>query len=143
MQGHVDTVAGVTLSGGSITGYAGSIITIGDASLGIRSTEQSVIDSSQLSLPNQTTVEVANGRLDINADITSGGIVFQGGGILSLNGTNSFNGGTTIGGGALFAGDSGLGTGDVHFNGGKLVATTPLSAPVAAFTPTAVFRDLV
>ena len=147
LQGFSETVAGLTVNGGSVTIGAGTLSVGGSASmtagnissagagsfvlngnLTINTSASAATISNNLGLgANTRTFTVADGAaandLDITAVVSNGGILKTGAGLLRLAGNNTFASGLNVNGGTLVvATDSAASTGTLTLTSGTLHA---------------------
>ena len=105
LNGFNETIAGLTMTGGSITTGAGELTLGGNVTTNASSA--AAVLSGNLDLGGATRIfNVANGSaatdLDVTATVTNGGVIKEGAGTLSLSGT--FLGGVTLNAGTLAGG---------------------------------------
>ena len=124
LNGFNETIAGLTMTGGSITTGAGELTLGGNVTTNASSAAAAI--SGNLDLGGATlNFNVANGSaatdLDVTATVTNGGVIKEGAGTLSLSGT--FSGGVTLNAGTLAGGITIPGVATYTQNAGTFAGT--------------------
>jgi autotransporter-associated beta strand protein len=144
ISGQTESIASVTMSGGSIITGTGTLIVGGNIS---HSGNATSTIGGNLDLGGVTrTLNVGMGTapiaLDVPAAIHNGGLLVQGGGALRLSNSNSFAGGMTMAAGSLLLGsDSAAGTATLTVSNASLAADgapRALNNPLHFAGPTAI-----
>jgi len=128
LNGFSDTVAGISLDGGSSITTGSGTLTIGDdvGSSGSTGKVNTISGNINLGGTNRTFVVYSAGGaidLDVPAAITNGALIKDGDGVLRLSASNSFAGGSTLLNGTLLVGNNAaLGSGTLVMEGGAIAS---------------------